>query len=175
VQFRLLTAQYVRKDTAADVQAGWRRRWELFRAVTRFSRGTGLVPPLQKSFVPVPFADLEQPFGPLPPEADEILSRYFRVKLEGMHFCGLAYYNVPVVEGFQSLALVLPAVLWTARWLARGAGRTALETDDVATALAVVDHHHGYSPALGQRNARRRVRMLAQLDDIAKLVGWYTR
>ena len=175
MQFRLLCAQYARRDTFADQEAGWRNRWRLFRTALRFTRGTGLVPPLQPEFAAVPFADLERPFGTLPPEVDEMLIRYLRVKLQGLHFCGRAYYNVPLVEGFQSLALVVPVVLWLARWLAAGQGRRQLNFDDVLRALNIADHHHGYSPAFGQSGFRGRVRLLARLDDISKLAAWYGR
>lgn len=175
MQFRMLCAQYSRRDTFADLEGGWRHRWRLFRTAMRFARGQGLVPCVQEDFREVPFADLEQPFGGLPAEAQELLSRYLAVKVQGLHFCGRAYYNVPLVEGFQSLALVIPAVLWMARWLAAGDGRRQIGVDDVLLALTIADHHHGYSPAFGQRSFRTRVRILARLDDIARLVAWYSR
>lgn len=174
-QFRLLVAQYARKDTFADVRSGWRGRWKLFRAAIGFTRGKGLVPPLQEVFQPVPFAALEAPFGGLPAGADELLTRYFRVKIQGLHFCGPAYYDQPLADGFQGLALMYPVTLWLARWLAASDGRTTLQLDDVARALAIADHHHGYSPALGQFHARRRVRILHQLGDIPRLCVWYSR
>lgn len=174
-QFRMLAALYARKDTFADVNQGWRGRWKLLRAALRFARGTGQTPRLQEAFQEVPFAALEEPFGPLPHEADEILTRYFRVKIQGIHFCGPAYYEVPLVEGFQSLALMYPVVQYLARWLAVGRGRTSLAVEDVADALAIADHHHGYSPALAQSSARRRVRMLAATGDLSRLCAWYTR
>lgn len=174
MQFRLLAAQYARKDTYAD-RGGIANRWKLFRAAWTFARGKGLVPSLQEFFAAVPFADLEQPFGRISSEVDELLTRYLRVKVQGLHFCGPAYYGVPLVEGFRSLALIVPVVFWLARWLAAGAGRKRLETDDVARALEIADHHHGYSPAFGQSSFRGRVRLLARLEDIAKLVAWYGR
>lgn len=175
MQFRLLCAQYARRDTLADPSSRWFNRWRLLRTALRFTRGSGLVPALQPEFTPIAFADLESPFGPLPPAADEMLIRYLRVKLQGLHFCGRAYYNVPLVEGFQSLALVVPVVLWLARWLAAGRGGHSLELDDVSRALNIADHHHGYSPAFGQSGFRGRVRLLARLDEISKLAAWYGR
>ena len=71
--------------------------------------------------------------------------------------------------------MILPAVLWFARRFAASAGRETLETDDVARALAVADHHHGYSPAFGRRSFRRRVRTLDRLGDIRRLCVWYAR
>ena len=173
--FRLLVAQYARKDTAADLQAGWRGRWRLLRAIWKFSRGKGDAPPLQSAFQAVPFAALEAPFGPLTAEQDEILTRYLHVKVQGLHFCGPAYYDVPFVEGFHSLALVIPVTLWLARWLAASSGRSQWTTDDVIQALMIADHHHGYSPALGQYAARRRVHMLTAAGDVPRLITWYGR
>ena len=175
MQFRMLTAQYARKDTFADRRSGWRGRWKLLQAAVRFARGTGTVPPLQEVFREVPFAALEHPFGGLPAQAEEMFTRYLRVKIQGLHFCGRAYYGVPLVEGFRSLVLVYPCVMWLSRWLAAGRGRDVLQTEDVADALAIADHHHGYSPAFGQRSFRRRVRFLARLGDIEKLCMWYSR
>jgi lysine-N-methylase len=175
MQFRLLAAQYARKDTLAERQTGWRNRWRLFRAALRFTRGTGMVPRLQEQFVEVPFADLELSFGPIPAEAEEILTRYLRVKVQGLHFCGAAHSGEPLVEGFQSLALMIPVVLWIARWLAAGERRARFETEDIARALAIADHHHGYSPVFGQPGFRGRVRLLARLDDISRLAAWYGR
>ena len=174
VQFRLLTAQYARKDTAADLSAGWRGRWKLFRAAMKFTRGIGNVPPLQSVFREVPFETLEQPFG-FPAECEELWTRYFRVKVQGLHFCGPAYYGVPLVEGFQSLALIFPATMWIARWLAASQNRTQLTAEDVSQALTISDHHHGYSPIFGSFGFRRRVRTLAQMSEIPRLLRWYSQ
>ena len=174
MQFRLLTAQYARKDTTADLSAGWRGRWKLFRAATKFARGVGNIPPLQPIFREVPFEMLEQPFG-FPVECEELWTRYFRVKVQGQHFCGPAYYDVPLVEGFQSLALIFPATLWIARWLAASQNRTQLTHEDVSQALTISDHHHGYSPIFGSFGFRKRVRTLAQMSEIPSLIRWFSQ
>ena len=173
--FRMLVAQYARKDTVADLSAGWLGRWRLLRAIMKFTRGQGDIPPLQPAFQPVPFASLETEFGEIDEVSNEILTRYFRVKIQGLHFCGPAYYDIPFVEGFHSLALMLPVTLWLARWLAVGAGRHKLSVEDISTALTIADHHHGYSPALGQSAARRRVRTLAETGDLGRICLWYSR
>lgn len=175
VNFRLLCAQYARKDTELDLRSGWSGRWRLLRTALAFTRGTGTIPPLQPVFRPVPFPQLENPFGPLPSDADEILTRYFRVKIQGLHFCGPAYYGVPFVEGFWSLALVYPVVLWLARWLAASDSRTSLTAADIEGALAIADHHHGYADIFGSSSFRSRVRFMAQKGDIGKLAVWYSR
>jgi lysine-N-methylase len=174
MQFRLLAAQYARKDTAVDLSSGWRGRWALFRAATRFARGTGQVPVLQPVFRALPFETLEQPFG-FPPESEELWTRYFRVKVSGLHFCGPAYYGVSLVEGFRSLALLFPATMWIARWLAASQNKTQLTQENVSQALTISDHHHGYSPIFGSFGFRKRVRTLAQMGAIPKLIQWYAQ
>jgi len=174
-QFRMMVARYARKDTLVDVESGLSGRLKLLAAAIRFARGRGNVPPLQPEFKEVPFTQLEQSFGPIPAEAQEILTRYFRVKIQGHHFCGRAYFDFPLVDGFRSLVLVYPAVLWLARLLAASDDRSTLRTSDVASALAIADHTHAYSPALGTSNARRRVHTMARLGDIEKLCAWYSR
>jgi lysine-N-methylase len=175
LQFRMLAAHYARRDTFEDAARGWRGRVRLLKAALTFAHGGGSAMPLQPGFREVPFAALEQPFGGVSHEAESILTRYFRVKIQGLHFCGAAYYDIPFVEGFYSLALVFPVVLWLARWLAASDSRNSLSTDDVAGALAIADHHHGYAPVLGSRSSRRRVRLLTHDTDVERLIVWYAR
>ena len=173
MQFRLMAGQYARKDTHASADRSLGGRLRLLRMAWRLTRGGGLLPPIQGCFREVPFADLEGDFGPLPEAAEEIFTRYFRVKITGMHFFGRAFYKIPLVEGFRSLALMYPVVLWIARWLAVSGGRRSLTKEDLVKAVTIADHNHGYSPALATWSARRRVKNLAQLGDVAKLCALY--
>lgn len=172
VQFRLLCAQYARLETVREARAGWRHRWKMLRAAVRFARGTGRTPVLQEGFREVPFADLERSFGALDAEMDEMLTRYLRVKLQSLHFCGRAYYDVPLAEGLASLLLATAGACWLARWRAASQGRSAWTGEDLAFALAVVDHQHGFSPALGHKPARSRVRLLWSTGQTAPLLAW---
>jgi lysine-N-methylase len=173
-QFRLLAGHYARKDTYGSKDNTLLGRLRLLRSALKLTAGKGNLPALQWALREVPFDQLEKSFG-VPEGTDALFTRYFRVKIQGLSFCGAAYYNVPLVEGFQSLALVYPAVMWIARWLAAGHGRAELAFEDVADALAIADHHHGYSPAFGTWGFRKRVRTLAELNDIASLAAWYSR
>ena len=175
MQFRQLVALYARQDTVADLNGGWLNRWKLLRAAVRFAGGSGRIPQLQGCFGDATFDQLEAPFGGLPDGANELLSRYLSVKIQGMHFCGAAFYNVPLVEGFQSLALIVPSICWIARWLAVGNGRAKLQLSDFEKAITITDHHHGYSGALGSTSSRKRVRYMSEMDEIANLVLWYSR
>lgn len=175
VQFRLLVAHYARKDTVADLDAGWLHRWQLLRAALRFAQARGQTPQLQECFAEVPFDRIEQPWGELPDGTDELLTRYLRVKLQGLHFCGRAYYDVPLTEGFQSLVLIIPAIFWIARWIAASNDRNQLALADIEQALAIADHHHGFSPVFGSRGFRQRVNFLSRTGELGKLLLWYSR
>ena len=174
VMFRLLVGQYARKDTLRDLDSGVANRLKLFVAALKFARGRGPIPILQDGFGGATFDQLEQPFG-IPDDAQETLTRYFQVKVQSIHFCGRACYGLSLVEGFWSLALIYPSILWLARWLAVTAGRQALTAADIQQAITVADHHHGFSPAFGQAAFRRRTRELSRRGDIGRLIGWYSR
>ena len=140
-----------------------------------FAKGAGVTASFQTDLAEVPFAQLETPFGGLPDGADELLTRYLRVKIQGFHFFGRAYYDVPLVEGFQSLTLIVPAICWIARWLAASDKRDRVTLADFERAVAIADHHHGYSPVFGSTGFRWRVRFLAHSRALGKLLFWYAR
>ncbi len=173
---RMLVAQYAREDTMADADAGLRGYWNRLLTSLAFVRGRGQIPTVRDDIGSPAFESMEQPFAIREPESiDEILLRFFRVKIQGIHFCGPAYYHVPLVEGLRSLLLMWPAVMWISRWRAAAQSRQEIRTDDVAQALSIADHNHGYSEALGQKASRFRVRLLAQMNQIRPLCLWYSR
>lgn len=173
IMFRLLVGQYARLETTADLNHPWRARRRNLGGLIRMATGKGQLPPFRPELKPVPFTALETPYG-WPAPADELFTRYLRTKIRGLHFCGPAYYNVPFAEGFFALALVVPVTLYLARWLAAGEGRSAITDDDLRAALAMADHHHGYTPLLAGSSARSRVRALAK-GDLPKLCVWYAK
>jgi lysine-N-methylase len=173
--FRLIVAQCARKDLSPHLRSGLRGRWGLLQAALRFARGRGVVPQLQPLFGNVPFSAVEQSFGVIPEGAAEILERYYRIKLSGIQFFGGSFFHVPLIEGFYSLALTLPVILWIARWLAATAGRGTMTTDDVITALTVVDHQWGFAGTFGFAYSRWRVRILASHGQIERLILHYSK
>ncbi len=188
--FRLMAGQLARHDTEADYQRGLGLRVALLTAALKYTTGWVKVPQLAGSSSvatafgdgldgdasrAVGFAELEHPFDGRQPEIDELFERYFRVKIQGIHFCGPAHYDTPLVDGFRSLALMYPVVMWLARLRAARGGRTSLSLTDVQAALATADHNFGYSPALGMSAALGRVTQLGKLKQVTALVGWYSQ
>jgi len=167
---RLLVLEHARTVTVADRDLRSGHRWKMLMAVIRFARSSGQTPALREGLPSVKFADIEKSFGPLSPGAEALLTRYFRVKIESLHFCGKAYYDRPLIEGFRNLALMYPIVIWLARWLAVSDGRAELTDADMVKAVSLADYQYSYSPYLGWRT-----RLLQQRNDIAQLCSWYAR
>jgi lysine-N-methylase len=81
ILFRQAAALYTRKDHGPKRGLPGRGRVVLFLAACRFSRGRGMVPRMHQEIPSITFEELETPRGPLPAEAEEILERYYTLKV----------------------------------------------------------------------------------------------
>lgn len=193
--FRQWIAQLLRHDTELTAR-GLMGRLRLLSEGVKFTLGFGRVPEMADPIsvrvafsradakstdaatvaaaMPT-FSELEDEFGGRNAEFDELFVRYFRVKLQGMHFCGPAFYDMSFIDGFRSLALMYPATLWVARMRAARDGRKIITLPDVQAALATIDHNFGYSPALGMAAAKKRIQQLAKMQQLSVLCSWYSR
>ncbi len=170
ILFRQAAALYTRKDHGPKRGLPGRGRWALFRAACRFSRGRGMMPRMHQHIPVVSFEDLETPRGPLSVEAEEILERYYTLKVGALQFCGAASFGLPFWEGLESLALTLPILLW----LSRAYGDRPRH-EAVVEALTIVDDHVGFNPVLATRRQRLGFRILARRGELARLIAWYSR
>ena len=195
--FRQWIAQLLRHDTELTARSGLKGRLRLLSDGVKFTFGRGRVPEVadpisvrvafsrsdagssqrtNDATAAMPtFSQLEPEFGGRNAEFDELFVRYFRVKLQGLHFCGPAFYDMSFIDGFRSLALMYPAAMWVARMRAARDGRKVISLSDVQAALATIDHNFGYSPALGMAAAKNRIRQLAKMQQIPILCSWYSR
>lgn len=167
--FRQLLTVYGRRDRANAKE----RLWERFKVSVAMARGRGAVPPLRPELPAVGFADLEIAFGVPDGEAAAVLTRYYRMRLWSMSFCGRAFYNRPFLDGLNALWLTYPLILWFARLFAAGEGKAALERSHVERALTIVDHQHGRTPLLDVRAERYRQASLCERSTLRSLVIWY--
>ncbi|QDV28326.1 Flagellin N-methylase [Planctopirus ephydatiae] len=185
VGFTQLVAYYTREDTIVDQSKGWAGRWKLLQDILVFTFRKGRLPDLATDWKGIPIRDVEQALPWNTPAAAELLTRYLVTKLQSRAFFGPAYYHEPVIEGFWSLLLTIPVTIWLARWhaLARryraGPGSTSepcvIQAVDLEAALARVDHNHGYSPALGMRSVKSRLRSFVRRDQLTSLIWDITR
>jgi lysine-N-methylase len=167
---RLLVLDHARATTVADRAVGSSHRWKLLAASFSFAMASGQTPALREELKTVPFAEIERPFGPLPADAEALLDRYFRVKVQSLQFCGRGFHDCSLIEGFRNLALLYPIILWLARWLAVSHDRENLLAADVMSAISMADHQYGFTPYVSWRT-----RLLQQRGDIVRLCGWYAR
>ena len=170
--FRPLLAVYSRKDHGPDKGTAQRGPVGRILAASRFARGNGRVPVVHARIPDTTFKAAEQPAGPLSADADALLTRYYRLKVESMQFCGRTNFDLPFWDGLESLALTLPAILWLSRVFASdGRGRDAA----IKQAVQLVDDNFGFNKLLGLGRQKHAVRMLSTRGEVAKLVAWYSR
>lgn len=170
VLFRQALATLGRKDQGPNRGISAQGRLALMQAALRFARGQGAVPKVHARLPDVTFEQVEEPAGPLPPEAEELLRRYYAIKIDSMQFCGPTYFGVGLWEGFEALALTYPAILWLRR-----AYRALPPFEAVARSLIIVDDHFGFNRVLGTRRQRLSFRILAATGELDRLIAWYSR
>jgi lysine-N-methylase len=170
VLFRQAAALLTRKDHGPNRGVAREGRLALLVAAWRFARGNGSVPRLHRIFPEAAFADLETPRGPLPADAEQVLERYFTIKVGSMQFCGPALMGFPFWEGLELLALTLPVTLWVTRMF-----RELPRDEAVIRALTVVDDHFGFNRMLATFRQRLSLQILARRGELARLIAWYSR
>jgi lysine-N-methylase len=170
VLFRQALAVYTRKDQGPKRGISSQGRVALFRAACRFALGHGPIPKVHARLPDVTFDECEAPIGPLPPDAEQLLERYYCVKVESMQFCGRSYFGVGFWEGVEALALTYPVLLWLRR-----AFKQLPPAEAVTQAMTIADDHFGFNRALGWLRQRFSFRILAQRGELDKLIAWYSR
>jgi lysine-N-methylase len=171
ILFRLLAALYTRKDHGPNRGLAARGRFALLWAAWRFLRGTGPIPRLHLGLPETTFEAVEKPRGPLPNEAEQVLERYYLLKVGSLQFCGPGSFGMPFWEGFQAMLATFPVILWTARMFPDSVPREQA----VMRALTVVDDHFGFNRLLGSYRQRVGFRILAWTGELARLIAWYSR
>lgn len=171
VLFRTVMATvYSRKDWGR--MAGTLKRSRLTRALAgwRFIRGRGPIPAFNRLLGAATFEQVEARTGIFPREIDEILERYYLIKLSSLQYCSPSSYTQTVWNAVESLALTFPAILWLARAFIELPPLAALQR-----AIMLVDDHFGCNPMLGFPQTRFYIRTLAEQKELEKLIAWYSR
>jgi lysine-N-methylase len=166
--FRQAAALFTRKDHGPYRGEGLSGPFSRLYAAWRFARGTGPIPRLHKRLPQATFEDAEVPRGPLPREAEDVLARYYAVKVSSIQFCGAACFGMPFWRGFELLALTLPLVLWASR-LYKDVSREKAITD----ALTVIDDHFGFNRVLA--SFRQQLSLWLMAGELPRLIAWYSR
>jgi hypothetical protein len=171
VLFRQSAAEFVRLHPRFFARPSWRERWRLTWAAFRFVRGRGRLPHLHPSFPAATFEQLEQPLGALDPAISQPLARMIETTAISWSYALANRSGWSLVESVRMLALSYPIALWMLRWVAADRSPTPADIAEIITAL---DRGQGYAPLSGSKQ-RRRVQLLARLEDLERLVIWYGR
>jgi lysine-N-methylase len=169
ILFRQAVAIFTRKDHGPERGIAHKGRLALLNAAWRFALGKGAVPRLHRRIPETTFEKIEDTTLDLVPEAEEILERYYTVKVESLQFFGPPNFRVPYWEGLEMLVATFPILLWVARALG------GKPTESLSRALTIVDDHFGYNRVLGSRRQRLGFRLLARSGELKKLIAWYGR
>lgn len=167
ILFRQAAALFTRKDHGPNRGLASRGRLALMGAAYRFTRGAGAVPRLHAKLPETTFDRLEEPVGPLTPEAEAVLERYYTIKIGSLQFVA---FGLPFWEGLEGLAVTLPVILWVARMY-----RDRSQAEAVTQALVIVDDHVGFNRVLASVRQRLSFRILARTGELERLIAWYAR
>lgn len=168
--FRQFAAMYSRKDRGEWQGLVRRGRWALFLSGLRFAQGSGQVPKTNALIGNVTFADVDNAHGQLTKEMDELLTKFYLVKVKSLQFFGPTNFRLTFWDGFDALALTMPLILWLTRAI-----RSESPLRDLQRAISIVDDHFGFNPILAKGRFRFALRMLSGQGDIAKFVAFYGR
>jgi lysine-N-methylase len=170
ILFRQAMAIYARKDNGPYRGISKHGRAALLWAAWKFARGSGRVPRVHGMMPETTFEHIETPAGPLPDKSIQLLTRYYRVKIESGQFFGPNNFRRRFWDGLESLLLTYPAILWLVRAL-----HDRPREDAVASAVRIVDDNFGFNPLLGSRRQLTGTRMLARRGELSRLIAWYSR
>jgi lysine-N-methylase len=170
IVFRQMAAVYARKDHGAEKGSAQRGPVGRILAAMSFARGRGRVPRVNSLISEAIFAQAESPAGPMSPESDAVLTRYYRMKVESLQFCGPTNFDLPFWDGLESLAMTFPAICWLGRVFIAG-GMTRDEA--IIQALRLVDDNFGFNKLLGLGRQKFALKLLSGRGELARLVAWY--
>ena len=171
VLFRQTAAEFVRLHPGFMARTGWRERWRMAVGAWRVVRGRGPLPPLHPAFPTATFEQLEQPLGLLDPSIYQPLSRLIETSAVAWTYALANRSGWSIIDSLRMLALAYPIGLWLLRW--RSAGSTP-RVEQILEIITALDRGQGYAPLAGSKQ-RRRVQVLARLEELDRLVVWYAQ
>jgi Fe-S-cluster containining protein len=171
VIFRQIAGEYVRLHPRYHVQPSWTQRLKLAWAAWKLVRGRGELPRLHPKFPVATFEQLEQPLGLLDASLYQPFVRFIETTSESWSYAVANRGGWSVIESLRQLAISYPVGLWLLRWASVGREATLADVLDIVTAL---DRGQGYAPLAGTQE-RQRLRVLAGMDELTRLVVWYGR
>src|SRR5205823_14265497 len=107
-------ALFPRKDHGPNRGLAGRGRLTLLAAAWRFVRARGTVPRMHRLIPEATFEQGEEPAGATPHEVEEVLERYYVMKVGSLQFCPPSW-RLSLFEGFEALTITYPILMWVSR------------------------------------------------------------
>ncbi len=170
VLFRMILAIFARKDQGPLRGVSARGRVALLRAAVAFVRGKGQVPRMHAWLPEMTFAEVEAAPSPHTQETEELLERYYSVKIGSLQFFSAPYFGYSLWGGLHALALTFPMIHFLARMF-----HTMKPADAVAKAVSIIDDHFGFNKLLSGVRYRMSYHILASRGETERLIAWYGR
>jgi Fe-S-cluster containining protein len=164
--FRQGAAHYVRLHPGFQAANTWSERWRMMWTSITFARGVGDVPAIHPQFPPATFEELEWPLGSLAPEVTRPLDRFLETHAASKQYAVVGHGRKSLIENFRALAMTFPIALFLLRW---ATGPRAATADDIVNIVVALERGRGM-PALV-----RTANMLAQSQQLERLIAWYAR
>jgi Fe-S-cluster containining protein len=164
--FRQGASHYVRLHPGFQAANTWAERWRMMRTSFTFARGLGDVPAIHPQFPSATFADLDRPLGPLSPEVSRPLERFLEAHAASKQYAVVGHGRKSLTENFRALAMTFPMALYLLRW---AIGQRAATPEDMVNIVVALERGRGM-PAL-----IRTANMLAQTQQLERLISWYSR
>jgi lysine-N-methylase len=171
VLFRQTAAEFIRLHPGFVGRAGWGARFGMAVSALKMVRGRGKLPRLHPLFPEAMFEQLEAPLGVLEPAIYQPLNRMIETTAMSWSYALANRSGWSIVESVRMLALLYPLGLWMLRWRSAGDRPKAEFMPEIITAL---DRGQGYAPLAGGKQ-RRRVQVLAKMEELDRLIVWYAR
>jgi hypothetical protein len=172
VLFRQIAADYLRLHPRYLVRESWRERLRMLTAAVGFARGKGAIPRLHPDFPEATFEAVEQrTLGHLDEALQKPFVRFFETTAVSGQYAIVSRLGWSVVEKFRATAVAYAAGHWMLRYFCPDRPPTVEDAIDIVTAM---DRGQGYEPLAGHQH-RRRVKHLAQLCELERLVVWYAQ
>jgi Fe-S-cluster containining protein len=165
ILFRQLAVHYLRAHPGFKTAGGWRERWRMVRAMSRFARGKGQVPILPMDFHAATFADLERPLGPLSEEVATPLVRFIETHIISKQYA-VVVPRQSLIESFRALAVTYAMGLWLLRLTIGDREPTVEDMIDVVVTL---------ERGQGLTALKRAATAMATTEQLEPLVAWYAR
>ena len=163
--FRQLAVHYLRAHPRFQMTVCWRERWRLLRAMSRFARGKGQLPPLPMEFPSTTFEDLQRPLGPLPDDVSRPLNRFIETHVVSKQYV-VAVPGTSLTQSFRGLAVTYAMGLWLLRLTC---GEREPTVDDMVEVVVTLERGQGVS------SLTRAASAMAATDQLEPLIAWYAR